>query len=84
MYGTATVDDDFRSAVDLLGRVVNLMAGDTMPDSTRSDLERMAREEQRVVLRVTPYATFETPPRHVYGAEDVATLTHTTSQSEPW
>ena len=39
---------------------------------------------QRVVLRVTPYATFETPPRHVYQPEDVDTLSHYTSASMEW
>ena len=31
-----------------------------------------------------PYATFATPPRHVYKAEDIDTLTHFTSSSQPW
>ncbi len=44
----------------------------------------MAREEQRVVLRVTPYATFVTPPRHVHKMSDIDTLTHWTSASQPW
>jgi hypothetical protein len=44
----------------------------------------MAREEERVVIRVRPYATFATPPRHVYKAEDLDGLTHFTSSSQPW
>jgi hypothetical protein len=44
----------------------------------------MARDEQRVVLRVRPYATFETPPRHVHAMSDIDTLTHFTSTSMPW
>ena len=44
----------------------------------------MARQEKRVVLRVTPHATFETPPRHVYQPDDVDTLTHFTSSSLDW
>ncbi len=39
---------------------------------------------KRVVLRSAPYSTFETPPRHVYQADDVDTLTHFTSQSLDW
>lgn len=84
VYGTATVEDDFENAVDVLRRIVDLMAGGPMPESTRADMERMAHDEQRVVLRTTPYATFETPPRHVYSADDIATLTHTISQSQAW
>jgi hypothetical protein len=37
-----------------------------------------------VVIRVRPYATFATPPRHVHKAEDLDTLTHFTSSSQPW
>jgi PPOX class probable F420-dependent enzyme len=84
IYGTAIVDDDFESAVDVLRRVVDLMAGETMPSSTRSSIERMVRDEQRVVVRIRPYATFATPPRHVYKAEDLETLTHWTSNSLDW
>lgn len=68
VYGTAIVEDDRNLAVDVLCRVVDLMAGETMPASTLPDLERMVRDEGGIVLRVTPYATFETPPRHVYHA----------------
>jgi hypothetical protein len=50
----------------------------------RPEIERMAREENRVVIRVRPYATFATPPRHVYQAGDIDTLTHFTSSSQPW
>jgi len=68
----------------VLRRVLEVMAGQPMPDSTRPDVERMVRDEKRVVVRITPYATFETPPRHVHRAEDLATLTHWTSRSLPW
>ncbi len=84
VYGTARVDDDFETAVDVLSRVLELMAGRPMPASTRPDVERMVRDERRLVVRIKPYATFATPPRHVHQVEDVATLTHWTSRSEPW
>jgi PPOX class probable F420-dependent enzyme len=84
VYGTATIDDDFDAAVDVLRRVVDLMAGEEMPRSTRGHVERMAREEKRVVVRITPYATFATPPRHVHRAEDLEDLTHWTSTSMDW
>ena len=51
---------------------------------TLPEIERRAREEDRVVIRVRPYATFATPPRHVYKAEDIDTLTHFTGSSQPW
>ena len=36
------------------------------------------------MLRISPYATFETPPRHLYTADDLDTLTHFTSKSLDW
>jgi PPOX class probable F420-dependent enzyme len=84
VYGTATVEDDFDQAVDVLRRVIDLMAGEEMPASKLPEIQRMAREEERVVIRFKPYATFATPPRHVYKAEDIDTLTHFTSSSQPW
>jgi PPOX class probable F420-dependent enzyme len=84
VYGDARVEDDFGQAVDVLRRVLDLMAGQDVSARKQSEIERMARDESRVVIRVTPYATFATPPRHVYQADDIDTLTHFTSQSEPW
>jgi hypothetical protein len=84
VYGTAVVDRDPELAADVLARVIGLMAGDQVPDSRREQIAQMARDEQRVVIRVRPYATFETPPRHVYKMSDIDTLTHFTSTSMPW
>jgi PPOX class probable F420-dependent enzyme len=84
VYGDAKLEEDFSLAVDVMSRIVDLMAGEKMPDSKRPEIERMCQEEGRVAIRITPYATFATPPRHVYKAEDIDTLTHTTSSSMPW
>jgi PPOX class probable F420-dependent enzyme len=84
VYGDAVVEDDFTQAVDVMRRIVNLMAGEDMPTSKLPEIERMCRDENRVVLRVKPYATFATPPRHVYNPEDIDSLTHFTSSSLPW
>ncbi len=84
VYGKAVLETDYGQAVDVLRRVVDLMAGEPMPDSKLPEIERMVRDEKRVVIRVTPYATFETPPRHVYRMDDLATLTHFTSTSMDW
>jgi PPOX class probable F420-dependent enzyme len=84
VYGQAVVEQDRELAVDVLTRVIGLMAGETVPDSRRSQIEQMAEDEQRVVIRVTPYATFVTPPRHVWQMSDIDTLTHHTSMSLPW
>jgi nitroimidazol reductase NimA-like FMN-containing flavoprotein (pyridoxamine 5'-phosphate oxidase superfamily) len=84
VYGNGVVDRDRDLAADVLGRVVGLMAGEEVPDSRQAQIEEMARAENRVVIRVRPYATFETPPRHVYKMSDIDTLTHFTSASLPW
>jgi len=84
VYGNAVVDRDPELAADVLTRVVGLMAGEEVPAERRPQIAQMARDEHRVVLRVRPYATFETPPRHVHKMSDIDTLTHFTSTSMPW
>jgi len=84
VYGTATIDPSIEAATDLLIRIYALMAEQPIPDNYRAETEKTARKEQRVVVRVTPYATFATPPRHVYKPEDIPGLTHWTSASLPW
>ena len=60
------------------------MAGQPMPDAVRPMVEEGARREERVVLRLTPYATFETPPRHVRSPDDVQDLAHGYGETLPW
>jgi len=84
VYCNAVVDPDFAATVDLILRTSALMAGEAMPESARADVEAIVRREERVILRLAPYATFTTPPRHVEKASDLKTLTHWTSNSLPW
>lgn len=84
VYGDAVVDTDPDLAADMLTRVVGLMAGEEVPAERRPQIAAMARDEERVVIRVRPYATFETPPRHVHQMTDIDTLSHFTSTSMPW
>jgi PPOX class probable F420-dependent enzyme len=84
VYGRAVLERDEAQAADVLRQVVELMAGEPVPPERVGQIAEMAREEGRVVLRVTPYATFETPPRHVHKMEDLDGLTHFTSASMPW
>jgi PPOX class probable F420-dependent enzyme len=84
VYGTAVVERDEEQAADVLRQVIELMAGEPVPAERREQIAKLAREEGRVVLRVTPYATFATPPRHVQQMEDLDTLTHSTSTSMEW
>lgn len=84
VYGDASVDTDPAHGADLLRRVVELMAGEPVPPERREQIVRLAAEEKRIVLRVRPYATFATPPRHVHDMADLDTLSHWTSASQPW
>jgi hypothetical protein len=58
-------------------QIAGVMAGNPM----RPIIAEGARREGRVVLRLRPYATFYTPPRHVNSSADLPTLTHETSAS---
>ena len=84
VYSTVEVDPGLDSATDLMMRISEVMAGHPMPPEARADAEEMCRREHRVVLTLTPYATFQTPPRHVREASDLQGLTHWTSTSLPW
>ena len=84
VYGTAVLDTDPRHGADMLVKVVELMAGQPVPPERLAQVEQMARDEERVVIRVTPHSTFATPPRHVNQMEDLDSLSHWTSASEPW
>ena len=83
VYGTAVLERDEDQAADMLRKVVELMAGEPVPAERHGQIAQLAREEQRVVIRVTPYATFATPPRHVNKMDDIDTLSHWTSSSQP-
>ena len=76
VYGEATVDADPAAATDLLR--------ETVPPQRHAQIAQLAAEEKRVVLRMQPYATFATPPRQVNTMDDLDTLSHWTSSSQPW
>ena len=84
VYGTARIVTDFDAVVDLGMRIMALMAQRPMPESCRPDVAERARREKRIMLRITPYMTFESPPRHVTRIEDVKGLTHDLGNSLPW
>jgi PPOX class probable F420-dependent enzyme len=84
VYCDATIETDLEAATDLMMKIAGVMAGNPMPDSVRPMIRQGAIAEQRVVLRLKPYQTFETPPRHVNTPKDVETLTHSLGVSMPW
>ncbi|SDP35443.1 Amidohydrolase family protein [Actinacidiphila guanduensis] len=84
VYCDAAVDDDPRLAADVFFRIMGVMAGRALDPSRRAEATELAAREERVTLRLRPYATFATPPRHVYTESDIAGLTHEVSSSMPW
>ncbi len=84
VYGNARIETDFEAVVDLRMRIAGLMAEQPIPDTHRPHIAESSRREQRIVLRVTPYMTFESPPRHVYQPDDVKGLTHDLGTALPW
>lgn len=62
VYADAVVDDDPTIAADTMLRVGGALAGAPLDESLRPFLAEKAQAEDRVVLRLRPYATFETAP----------------------
>jgi PPOX class probable F420-dependent enzyme len=85
VYCDAEIDTDFDSVVDVMMGIAGVMAGKPMPENVRPMVEEGARVEKRVAVRLRPYATFYTPPKHVHSEADVnEELLHETSASIPW
>ena len=72
VYADAVIDADPRLAVDVLMGVAGRMSGEPTSEDTRPFFESMAEEEQRVVLRCRPYATFAQPRPVRTGDESAA------------
>ncbi|MCB0861774.1 MAG: pyridoxamine 5'-phosphate oxidase family protein [Solirubrobacterales bacterium] len=85
VYCDAEIVTDFDLVVDTMMGIAGVMAGQPMSDDVRPMVEEGARQEKRVAVRLRPYATFYTPPRHVHQESDInENLTHETSASIPW
>ena len=85
VYCDAAIDTDFARTVDVMFGIAGVMAGQPMPEEVRPMIEAGARQEKRVVLRLRPYATFESPPRHVHSADDInEKLAHDLGAVLPW
>lgn len=80
----ATVDDDLDAVASVALRIGAAMAGRPLDESARGDAAALVVKEDRVVVRLTPYATFMTPPRHAENETEFANLTHWASATIPW
>jgi hypothetical protein len=85
VYCTARVETEPQAAVELMMRIAGVMAGKPMPETVRPLVVVGARREGRVVLRLTPYSTFHSPPRHVHRESDISEkLLHGLGDALPW
>lgn len=85
VYCDAEIDTNFDATVEVMMRIAGVMAGTPMSEDVRPMVEEGAQQEKRIAVRLYPYATFYTPPRHVHSEADINPgLTHETSTSMPW
>jgi len=84
VYADATVEHDPTLVVDVMMAVGARMSGEPLGDEARTFVAAMAAEEQRVVIRCRPYATFAQPPRHLHSNDQEERITHWVSGTLPW
>jgi PPOX class probable F420-dependent enzyme len=84
VYCDAVVDDDPGLVTDVMMAVAGRMSGTPLPEQARPVVQAMAEEEDRVVLRCRPYATFAQPPRHLHQNDQAERITHWLSAAMPW
>ncbi|HME78519.1 MAG TPA: pyridoxamine 5'-phosphate oxidase family protein [Mycobacterium sp.] len=84
VYADAAVERDRDLVVDVMMAVAGRMSGQQLGDEARPAVEAMAIEEDRVVLRCRPYATFAQPPRHLHRNDQAEQITHWVSATVPW
>ena len=85
VYCRAKIETEPRAVVDLMMKIAGVMAAKPMPETVRPIVEEGARREGRVALRLEPYETFQSPPKHVHDAADVGErLLHGLGDSLPW
>ena len=84
VYCDAVIDPDGEMLVDVMMAVAERMSGEPLGPELRPMVKALRDEEGRVLLRCRPYATFVTPPKHLYHNDQEERLTHWVSASMPW
>jgi PPOX class probable F420-dependent enzyme len=84
VYADAVIEDDPGLVVDVMMAVGGRMSGQPLPDEARPHIEAMRVQENRVVVRCRPYATFGQPPRHLHRNDQEEQVTHWLSGTVPW
>ena len=83
VYCDAVIEDDDDTLIDVMMAVAERMSGEPLAPELRPAVKAVAEQENRVLVRCRPYATFMTPPRHLHSNEQQE-LTHWVSASMPW
>src|SRR3981189_2705209 len=84
VYCDAVIEDNDETLIDVMMAVAERMSGEPLAPELRPAVKAVAEEENRVLLRCRPYATFLTPPRHLHHNDQEEPLTHWVSGSMPW
>lgn len=84
VYCDAVVERNPKLVCDVMMGVGWRMSGKQLGEEARPFVEAMRVDEDRVVLKCTPYATFATPPRHLASNDQEEELTHWLSGTVPW
>jgi PPOX class probable F420-dependent enzyme len=84
VYCDAEIVDDDETLIDVMMAVAERMSGQPVAPELRPAIKAVAEEENRVLVRCRPYATFVTPPRHLHRNDQEEPLTHWVSASMPW
>jgi hypothetical protein len=84
VYCDAVIERDPEFVCDVMMGVGWRMSGSPVPVEARPLIDKMRVEENRLVLKCTPYATFATPPRHLESNDQEEKLTHWLSGQVPW
>lgn len=84
VYGKATLDFEPKAAVDMFMKMKEIMSGVPTPESERPAIAEVCAREGRIVVRITPLETFETPPRHMDAETDPRTVFHSLGLTLPW
>ena len=84
VYAEAAVSTDRDLVIDVMMAVAGRMSGQPLSDDARPVVASMAEQEDRVVVRCRPYATFAQPPRHLHRNDQDEEITHWVSATLPW
>ncbi len=84
VYGPAEVDEDFKTTVDVMMKVAEIMSGQPLPEVVRPFVEAKAVEERRVVIRLKPKWTVYSPPVHLNAGDDGSKMQHGLAERLAW